>query len=97
MKLRTSLKNYAIAISVAALLFVSIVAFYSNAGAASNDPFQFSMGKAIKSTAFLFGWISGMPNAIALFLGCLLLFLPSYIVFKRILKALQENEKPLKK
>ncbi|WP_343485543.1 hypothetical protein [Allomuricauda sp. d1] len=93
MKSSTTLKNYAIAISAAVSLFVFIVAFYSNAGAASNDPFQFNVGKAIESTAFLFGWISGMPNAVALILGCLLLFLPSYIIFKWILKKLRKNER----
>lgn len=93
MKSITPLKNYVIALFAATVVFVLIVAFYSNAGAASNDPFRFNVTKSIEAMAFLFGWISGIPNTLALLLGCLLLLLPSYIVFKWVIKKSRKNEK----
>ncbi|MGI9550752.1 MAG: hypothetical protein ACR2MT_06090 [Aurantibacter sp.] len=89
----TSLKNYILAFLAATAVFVLIVAFYSNAGAASNDPFRFDVTKAAESLAFLFGWISGIPNTLALLLGLCVLLLPSYFVFKWVIKKLNRNEK----
>lgn len=93
MKLEITYKKYVIALLAAASLFVAIVAFYSNAGAATNDSFRFDMVKAVESLSFLFGWISGLPNMLAFFLGCLILLLPSSIVFNWVIKKLEKNEK----
>ncbi|MEX0287675.1 MAG: hypothetical protein AB3N14_01055 [Flavobacteriaceae bacterium] len=92
MKLQAS-KKYIIALLAALGVFVVLVAFYSNAGAATNDPFKFRVWETVQSLSFLFGWISGLPNVLVLLLGCGALLLPSYFTYFFVLKTLNKNER----
>ena len=66
-------------VALAVAVFVVIVLFLNNAGAASNAAFTFNPRKAVDTLAFIFAWGHGFPMPRVL--GAIAIMTPSVICF----------------